>query len=222
MQKVFLRYLAYALGVLGGVAFLLLLSQKLPGGLLFEYQLDGTDVQTSEFSPVEMLQNVLLIFCGGVFTWIAMRDRLRRPMAMGFSVLFAIFLIRELDFFLDYYLMDNLWQVLSALVLSIGLVFLVRNTDRYIQGWRRSWPSAGLALIIGGLIILVPFAQLIGHEPLWESILGDRYHRVVKIAAEEFIELAAYALITMGTVEFLYAWSRLPRTRDIEPRPRRR
>jgi hypothetical protein len=102
------------------------------------------------------------------------------------------------------------------------LVHLIRNSHRYVQGWRRSWPSAGLALIIGGFILLIPFAQLIGHEALWLSILGDNYQRVVKVAAEEFVELGAYGMITIGTLEFLYAWSRLPRTRNIEPRPTRR
>jgi hypothetical protein len=222
MQKVFLRYLSYAAGIFAVTSIIMALGAIMPGGLQFEYQFDDTGMTTSELSPVELLQNVLLIFCAGVFSWIAARDRLRRPLAIGFTALFIAFLIRELDFFLDVFLMDNLWQVLCGVVLAGALVYLVRNSERYVQGWRRSWPSAGLALVVGGLILLIPFAQLIGHEPLWQIILGDRYLRVVKVAAEEFVELGAYLLITMGTIEFLYAWSRLPRTRNIEPRPRRR
>jgi hypothetical protein len=222
MKKVFLRYLAYALGVVAGTVAILLLAEYLPGGLQFERTIAGIDIPTSELSPVELLQNLLLLFCAGTFAWIALRDRLRRPMAVGFSTLFLVFLIRELDFFLDFFLLDNLWQVLCALLLSVTVVYGARNHHRYVQGWRRSWPSAGLALIIGGVILLIPFAQLIGHEELWQSILGEDYVRVVKVASEEFIELGAYAMITIGTIEFLYAWSRLPRTRNIDARPRRR
>jgi hypothetical protein len=220
MKKVLFRYLAYALGVSLATILIMLLGARLPGGLQFDREVSG--MVTSELSPVELLQNLLLIFCASVFGWIAFRDRLRRPMAVGFSMLFIIFLIRELDFFLDVYLLDNLWQVLCAVLLSVVVVYGVRNHDRYSQGWRRSWPSAGLALIIGGMILLIPFAQLIGHEALWKIILDDDYVRVVKVASEELIELGAYAIITIGTVEFLYAWSRLPRTRNIDARPRRR
>lgn len=222
MRKVFFRYLAYALGVVTCTIAIMLLAAQLPGGLQFERTIAGIDIPTSELSPVELLQNMLLIFCASAFGWIASRDRLRRPMAMGFSMLFIIFLVRELDFFLDFFLLDNLWQVLCALLLSVTIVYCARNHYRYVQGWRRSWPSAGLALIIGGIILLIPFAQLIGHEALWKTIMGDEYMRVVKIASEEFIELGAYMIITIGTIEFLYAWSRLPRTRNIDARPRRR
>jgi hypothetical protein len=220
MKKVLFRYLAYALGVSLATILIMFLGARLPGGLQFDREVSG--MVTSELSPVELLQDLLLIFCAGVFGWIAFRDRLRRPMAVGFSMLFIIFLIRELDFFLDVYLIDNLWQVLCAVLLSVVVVYGVRNHDRYSQGWRRSWPSAGLALIIGGMILLIPFAQLIGHEALWKIILDDDYVRVVKVASEELIELGAYAIITIGTIEFLYSWSRLPRTRNIDARPRRR
>jgi hypothetical protein len=222
VRKVFLRYLAYSFGVFFVMLLLLLLARWLPGGLQFERVLADIDVPTSELSPIELLQNLLLVFCIGTFGWIAARDRLRQPMAIGFAVLFAVFLIRELDYFLDFFLMDNLWQVLCALIASVTVVYIVRNRNRYVQGWRRSWPSAGLALIVGGLILLIPFAQLIGHETFWQIILADDYVRVVKVASEEFMELGAYAIITIGTIEFLYSWSRLPRTRTLDARPRQR
>ncbi|MGI9291098.1 MAG: hypothetical protein ACR2QG_07460 [Gammaproteobacteria bacterium] len=215
MNKVFLRYLAYAVGVFAFMNLIMLFAWYMPGGLQFERNMPELGVQTSELSPIEVLQNILLIFCACIFAWVASRDRLRRSMAVSLAALFSIFLIRELDFFLDFYMHDNLWQVLVALVLSFALVYCVRDRHRYAQGWRRSWPSAGLALIFGGLILLLPFAQLVGHEGFWQIILGDNYIRVVKIATEEFIELGAYAIITIGTIEFFYSWSRLPRTRNF-------
>lgn len=68
-------------------------------------------------------------------------------------------------------------------------------------------------MMLGGVILLIPFAQLVGHEALWIGVMGDSYIRVVKVASEEFVELGAYFLMTIGAVEFLYAWSRLPRSR---------
>ncbi|MDP6436151.1 MAG: hypothetical protein QF790_06330 [Gammaproteobacteria bacterium] len=222
MLKIFYRYLLYGTAVTAGTVILMVLSVRMPDGLLLEEPVPGMGLPTSEFSPVELLQNMLLIFCAGSFCWIAARDRLRRPMAVGFIALFLVILIRELDFFLDYYLVDNLWQVLCALLVSVSFVYIVRNRRRYVHGWRRSWPSAGLALIIGGFILLIPFAQLLGHEAFWQALMQESYVRVVKVAAEELLELGAYTIITLGSIEFLYAWSRLPRTRNLDARPRRR
>lgn len=221
MQKILFRYLGYALAVLAGSFGLLALAYFEPEWMRFDRITASSAMATSETSPIEILQNVLLVICAGMFGWVAYRDRLRRPMALAFVGMFAVFLVRELDFFLDFYWADNLWQVICALILSVVGVYLGRNRDRLVQGWRRSWPSAGLALIFGGLILLLPYAQLMGHEPFWESIMGDDYVRGAKIITEELIELGAYTLITIGSGEFLYAWSRLPRTRKLHERRRK-
>ena len=217
MQKVLLRYLGYTVGVFLAMVLVIAVADGTPGGLQFSRVLPPVSKPTSELSPVELLQNAILIFCAGAFVFVARQDRLRRPMAVSLATLMLACLIRELDFFLDIYVIDNLWQVLCGLIVSGVVVYGVRNRERFQQGWRRSWPSAGIALIMGGYIILIPVAQLIGHEELWVGILDENYQRVVKVAAEEFVELAGYALIAVGTIEFLYAWSRLPRRR-----PRRR
>jgi hypothetical protein len=36
------------------------------------------------------------------------------------------------------------------------------------------------------------------------AILGDHYRRVVKLSVEEFMELAAYYLWLIGTIEYTY------------------
>ncbi len=73
-----------------------------------------------------------------------------------------------------------------------------------------------MALLFAGAVILFGFSLLVGHEPLWMSILGDSYQRVAKLAVEEFIELIGYFLWLIGTIEYTYE------ARDIaykEPRP---
>ena len=211
MQRVILRFFLYALVTFVVIVLMLSIADRIPGGLDFERQINGLPAPTSEFSPVEQLQNLLLLVSAGCFLWVARRDRLRRPMAVSIATVMLACVIRELDFFLDFYVVDNLWQALCVLLLSAALVYGVRNRQRFVQGWKRSWPSAGLALILGGFILLIAFAQLVGHAALWQAILAENYMRVVKVAAEEFVELGAYILIMIGTAEFLWAWSRLPR-----------
>ena len=220
MQKILIRYFAYALAVMVVTVILLGLARWVPGSLQFDRTVSGIAARTSEFSPIELLQNLLLLWCVAAFGWIALRDRLRRALAVACAALFGVCLVRELDFFLDFYLVDNLWQVLGAIILSVALVYIGRHREKLEQGWRRSWPSAGLALILGGLILLFPYAQLIGHGALWQGIMGDNYVRVVKVIVEEFIELGAYGLMAIGSAEFLYAWSRLPRTRTLHSQRR--
>lgn len=223
MLKVLLRYFAYATLIAGAAAGLLWVALRWPGGLLLNFVVGEEDtLGTSEFSPVEQLQHLLLLLSAGIFAWVAIRDRLRRPMCVGFVALFLIGFIRELDFFLDRYATDNLWQVLCTIVLALATVYIYRHRKRYLIGWRRTWPSVGLAIIFGGMLLLVPYSLIVGNESLWQAIMGDAYARVAKMAAEEFIELGGYLLIFIGSIEFLYTWVRLPETRSLDTRPRRR
>lgn len=223
MLKVLLRYFAYATIIAGAAAGLLWVALRWPGGLLLNFVVGEEDtLGTSEFSPVEQLQHLLLLLSAGIFAWVAIRDRLRRPMCVGFIALFLIGFIRELDFFLDRYATDNLWQVLCTIVLALATVYIYRHRKRYLIGWRRTWPSVGLAIIFGGMLLLVPYSLIVGNESLWQAIMGDAYARVAKMAAEEFIELGGYLLIFIGSIEFLYTWVRLPETRSLDTRPRRR
>ncbi|MDE0753099.1 MAG: hypothetical protein OSB26_00395 [Woeseiaceae bacterium] len=61
-----------------------------------------------------------------------------------------------------------------------------------------------MTLLFAGACIIFAFVPLVGHSPLWMAILGDDYHRVVKMAVEEFIELSAYLLWLIGTIEYTY------------------
>ncbi len=223
MLKVLLRYFAYATLIAGAAAGLLWVALRWPGGLLLNFVVGEEDtLGTSEFSPVEQLQHLLLLLSAGIFAWVAIRDRLRRPMCVGFIALFLIGFIRELDFFLDRYATDNLWQVLCTIVLALATVYIYRHRKRYLIGWRRTWPSVGLAIIFGGMLLLIPYSLIVGNESLWQAIMGDAYARVAKMAAEEFIELGGYLLIFIGSIEFLYIWARLPETRSLDTRARRR
>jgi hypothetical protein len=59
-------------------------------------------------------------------------------------------------------------------------------------------------LLFAGAVILFSFVRFVGHEPLWQAIMGDDYQRVVKLGLEEFIELVGYFFWLIGSFE--YAW----------------
>ena len=199
------RYIAYFVGIVLLTAFLTRLEVAFPGSLKMHVLTNPSDqFGTSEFSPVEIMQPIIILVCGALMLWVAEYCPSQRPIAIPFGGLALAFFIRELDYFLDRFLIDNLWQVLIGFPAAFVIVYTYRARRRLKIAWARIWPSPGMALLFAGAVILFGFAQFVGHEPLWQSILGDNYVRVAKLAIEEFIELIGYFLWLIGTIEYTY------------------
>ena len=174
-----------------------------PGSLNLQIFVTDADIRgTSEFSPLEFIQAIILLLCGALMAWVAQYCPSQRPIAILLGGLALASVIRENDYFLDRYLADNLWQVLVAVVGALVIAYTYRHRRRLLIALARVWPSPGLTLLFAGAIILFSFSLLVGHEPLWMSILGDAYQRVIKLAVEEFIELAGYFLWMIGSIEY--------------------
>jgi hypothetical protein len=193
-----------------------------PGSLKLHVVLSETDrFGTSEYSPVEIIQAIILATCGALMWWVARYCPSQRPVAILFGGLALAFLIRELDYFLDRYVIDNFWQVVIAIVGSLLIAYTLRHRKRIQIGFARLWPSPGMTLLFAGAVILFAFVRLVGHEPLWMSILGDDYQRIIKLAVEEFIELIGYFLWMIGTIEYAFQ-ARAMAMAEPQPAARRR
>ena len=217
-----IRYLAYFVAITFITWSLTQLELSSPGSLKLHIVLSEMDVHgTSEFSPIEMIQAIILGACGVIMGWVAMYCPSQRPIAFGLGGLALAFLIRELDYFLDRFIADNLWQVLVAIVGSLIIAYLYRHRRRLRIALARIWPSPGLTLLFSGAVVLFAFSLLVGHEALWMSILGDSYQRVIKLAVEEFIELVGYFLWMIGTIEYAFQ-ARAIAYREPQPAVRRR
>ena len=199
------RYIAYFAGVTLLTWCLTQLEISFPGSLRLHVLTHPSDqFGTSEYSPIEIIQPIIIVACGGLMLWVAEYCPSQRPIAIPFGGLALAFMIRELDYFLDRYLIDNLWQVLIGFPAAFVIVYTFRVRRRLKIAWARIWPSPGMALLFAGAAILFSFVRFVGHEPLWMSILGDGYNRAAKLAVEEFIELIGYFLWLIGTIEYTY------------------
>ncbi|MDH3336841.1 MAG: hypothetical protein OER22_06230 [Gammaproteobacteria bacterium] len=199
------RYVCYFVGIALLTWMLTQLEMSFPGSLrLHVFVNPGDQIGTSEFSPVELIQPLIIAVCGALLAWVAHYCPSQRPIAIPFGGVALLFLIRELYYFLDRYLVENLWQVLVGFAAALIIVYTYRVRKRFRIAWARVWPSPGLALVFAGSVILFAFVHLVAHEPLWMSILGDDYRRIVKLAVEEFIELIGYLLWLVGTIEYAY------------------
>jgi len=219
---VWFRYLAYFVAVAFITWALTQMEIWSPGSLKMHIFLSDSDVYgTSEFSPVEIIQAIILGACGVIMAWVARYCPSQRPIAFGFGGMALAFLIRELDYFLDRYVIDNFWQVLIVIVGALLIAYTYRHRRRLNVGLARIWPSPGLTLLFAGAVVLFAFVRLVGHEPLWMSILGDAYQRVIKLAIEEFIELIGYFLWMIGTIEYALQ-ARAIAYREPQPAAQRR
>jgi len=199
------RYIGYFVGITLLTWMLTQLEISFPGSLKLHVMASpGDQFGTSEFSPIEIIQPIIIGVCGLLMVWVAEYCPSQRPIAIPFGALALAFFIRELDYFFDRYLIDNLWQVLIGFPAAFVIVYIYRARKRLKIAWGRVWPSPGLALLFAGAVILFAFVRFVGHEPLWMSILGDDYRRVAKLAVEEFIELIGYFLWLIGTIEYTY------------------
>ncbi len=197
------RYMLYFLAIAFITWALTQMEIASPGSLKLHVVMSETDVYgTSEFSPVEIIQAIILALCGLIMGWVARYCPSQRPIAFGFGGLALIFMIRESDYFLDRYVVDNLWQVLIAILAALLIAYTYRHRKRLTIALARIWPSNGITLLFAGAVILFAFVPLVGHEPLWMSILDHAYQRVIKLAIEEFIELMGYFLWMIGTIEY--------------------
>lgn len=211
------RYLLYFAGVVLLTWMLTQIEISFPGSLKLHVLVgSGNGHATSEYSPVEIIQLLILGVCGALMGWVAVNCPSQRPLAFGFGGLALVFLIRELDFFLDRYVIENLWPILIAVALAFLIVYTYRHRRRFAVALGRIWPSPGLALLFAGATILFAFVHLVGNELLWQSILGDAYKPIVATAVEEFVELIGYMLWLIGTIEYVYQAKAIAMR---EPRP---
>ena len=197
------RYISYFFGVACITWMLTQLEISFPGSLKLHVMVSESDqFGTSEYSPIEIIQPFILLICGLLMAWVARNCPSQRPIAIPFGGLALMFIIRELDYYFDRFIVDNLWQALVAVAGALVITYTYRQRKRLKIAWGRIWPSPGIALLFAGAVIMFAFVSLVGHEPLWMSILGDSYQRIVKLAVEEFIELGAYFLWLIGSIEY--------------------
>lgn len=218
---VLIRYILYFVGIALVTALLTQMEVLWPGSLKFHYVPPGATLGTSEYSPLEIMQVVILGVCGLLYAWVAQHCPSQRPVAFMFGALALAFLIRELDYFLDRWVADNFWQVALAIAAALIITYTYRHWRRFRVAWLRVWPSPGIALLFAGACIHFAFVRFVGHEPLWLAILGDDYERLIKLALEEFIETMGYFLWLIGTIEYTYQ-ARAIAVREPQPAVARR
>jgi len=199
-----LRYIVYFFGLALITWTLTQLEISFPGSMQLQVLVDGGHAPGgSEFSPLQFVQPCMLCICGLLMLWVAQHCPSQRPIALPFAGIALAFLLRELDHFMDRYLVDNLWLVLFAITGALLITYVYRHSRRMKVAWARVWPSPAMALLFAGALVRFAFVTQVGQESLWRAVLGTDYVPVVEFAVQELTELLSYLLWLIGTIEYV-------------------
>jgi hypothetical protein len=131
------RYIAYFVGITLLTWLLTQLEVSFPGSLRMHVMNPGDHFGTSEYSPIEIIQPIIIAVCGLLMLWVAEYCPTQRPIAIPFGGLALAFMIRELDYFLDRYLaQDRLGAHLA--ISGSGAAVCRRRHPVFIRPLRRT------------------------------------------------------------------------------------
>ena len=105
------------------------------------------------------------------------------------------------------------WFVLAAPVGLATALYAWRQRRAIYATYAQVRDTFGFGVLMIGFLILHLFSRLFGANDLWYATMGDDYMRVVARTNEEGIELMAYTVLLLGTVEVVSTIGRLARER---------
>ena len=179
--------------------------------LLADYFLIYLDIlsrEVKEDSAIEIAQESYLFIISVLLFYQAFKTPKYKGLTLMLGLFFSMHFIREFDFYLDK-IFDGLWQIIAFSMLAAAIYIFVKSRGSIIDqiGKLKDKMATGLFLI--GLTLLHVFSRLWGKSDNWKTLLQEKYMRVFKDLAEEGIELVAYSILLIATVELLLTLKRL-------------
>lgn len=197
-----LRFLAYTLVVLAFMASLPLLAQ--PESRYF-----------AENGPVEWLQWGLLIGSVVLLSIGARRAPQWRESFLVWAALLGMASIRELDSLLNRTIPLLGWKLPFSVLLLVSGAYAVRHRAALQAQASALASSAPAALMWAGFLVVMPFAQLLGHGDFLQSVMGESYDNKLKRVIEETCETVGYMILLTASVEsWVWAAARRPAPAD--------
>lgn len=156
-----------------------------------------------ETSFTEATQEALLAIVAILFFMAARQRPDQRGALTLVGGFYMCMLIRELDFLFDM-IHHGSWVWLALAMTAGCFAVAMRSPKQTVQGLanllqHRSWP-----VMASGFLVVLVFSRLFGTHTLWQHLMLNNYHRVVKNMAEEGTELLGYSLCTLASIRYLW------------------
>lgn len=187
-----------------GQFFFLALLVTLPV-LTIGYDLIYLDNGLSESSMTEILQASVLFLSASSFYFIAYKEPSTRHFCVLVAGFFTCMLIREFDEYLDV-IVHGFWVYPALFVAVSCIAFSSRNLKQTIHTFAHFTQSRHFVSLCLGMALLLVFSRLFGMGEFWKGIMGPEYIRIVKLTAEESLEMLGYIVIFYGVVGYLQSF----------------
>lgn len=197
-----LRATLYTLAI-GGIA---------QGGFLEVLYLP--EVRYTELGFTEFTQTLILASCCALLIYIRQVLKIWPTVTLLLLAFVSASLVREQDYFLDYYVADNTWKFVVALIVLPSLAWVIIHRQRFLDEFRYYSNTFSFGLFAAGVLVTYIFSRLYGRQDFWRAVLEESYIRDFKDIAEEAIELLGYSLILFATIELLFLARRIHRARQ--------
>ncbi len=166
-----------------------------------------------ENHTVEWLQFFILMMTGIMFIIGACWLKRFRQLFLLLALLTAFTMARELDSLLDKIIPLIGWK---AGFIFIFYFFWVLYKDKAVLSYQLTsfFGTRSFAFLFCGVLVALPFAQLVGNGHFLETLMGSLYNNDYKRVIEELGELFGYMFFFMGSLEALVQMEGLPKGRS--------
>ncbi|EIC28384.1 hypothetical protein Metal_0534 [Methylomicrobium album BG8] len=183
-----LRFIAYSLVIT-------LFAFSLP--MLVRY---GVEAIFGENGPLEWVHVGLLLGASMIFLSTTTAASDFRELLIILASVSGFAAIRELDGLLDVWLPWISWKF--SFILILYAVYLgCANRDKFRWQFAHFMSTSAFSVLWGGFIVAMPVAQLFGHGPFLQELMGDDYQRFYKCVIEESGEFVGYLMLLAGSIE---------------------
>lgn len=155
----------------------------------------------SENSLTEYFQETLLFLTVLSFGYIAIKESSIRHFCVLVTGFFSCMLIREFDELLDL-IVHGFWVYPALFVAAMAIAYASKNIKQTIHTFAHFTRSRHFLSLCLGMALLLVFSRLFGMGVFWQGILGDGYDRLVKLTAEESVEVLGYTIIFYSAVGY--------------------
>ena len=179
--------------------------------LLADYFIIYIDIlnrKVKEDSAIEIAQESYLFIISVLLFYQAFKTAKYKSLMLVLGLFFSMHFVREFDFFLDK-IFDGLWQIIAFSMLAVAIYIFVKSRKTIIDQVGKLKDNIAIGLFLIGLTLLHVFSRLWGKSDNWKTLLQEKYMRVFKDLSEEGIELVAYSIVFIATVELLLTLKRL-------------
>lgn len=184
-----------------GIVIRLLAYVGLVAGAYFHTYADVASGTYLDDFWTEAPQELSLLIGGVAAAYVAYRRPAWRLLFVGIAGLAFASLFREFNNQIAAVLGKGSWLYFS-LAVAVPVAFTLGRSPGAV--WRQLAAIAdtfAFGVYASGLLVLHVFSRFYGANPLWRAAMGDDFDRTIARISEEGIELLAYALVLLGTLE---------------------